>query len=82
MPLETRVDSTILTPVESGAVAAVGYDPKSAVLFVEFHDGDIYQYFAVPQSKYEALMAAESIGRYLNTVIKPRHANSKIEPED
>lgn len=80
--METRVDETILTPVNSGAIAAVGYDEKTAVLFVEFHDGDIYQYFAVPPSKFEALMSAQSIGHYLNTVIKPRHVGAKIEPED
>ncbi len=52
------------TPVSSSNLRSVGYDPASQTLEIEFQNGRIYQYFNVPQSVYDALMAAESHGRY------------------
>lgn len=57
-------------PVTSSNIAQVGYDPETQTLEVEFHSGAVYQYFDVPQSVYDALMNAESIGGFLNSQIK------------
>ena len=57
-------------PVNSSNIASVGYDPATQTLEIEFHDGRVYQYFDVPQSVYEALMRAESAGKYLHEHIK------------
>lgn len=54
------------TPVRSSVIAAVGYDPETAVLEVEFRSGDLYRYFAVPPSVHRALIEAESPGAYFN----------------
>ncbi|MEA2666601.1 MAG: hypothetical protein QOI11_3545 [Candidatus Eremiobacteraeota bacterium] len=60
-------------PVESTSVMSMGYDPRSATLEVEFANGGVYRYFAVPRATYERLRAADSIGRFVNFVIKPHH---------
>jgi 8-oxo-dGTP diphosphatase len=54
-----------LVPVESSMICAVGYDGKSQTLKVVFNTNGAYQYFDVPRSIYEELLAAESKGRYM-----------------
>lgn len=51
-------------PVISSSLASVGYDEKNEILEIEFNHGGLYQYFDVPKEEYEALMNAESLGRY------------------
>jgi hypothetical protein len=60
-------------PVDSSVIATMGYDPLAKLLDIEFKkDGDIYRYFDVPASEYEAFMEAPSKGIYLNTELKKR----------
>lgn len=65
-------------PVSSSNVAAVGYDPNTQTLQVEFNSGSIYQYFDVPQTIYEALISAESKGKFLNAQIKGYYRYAKV----
>jgi hypothetical protein len=60
----------VRTPVESSNLAAIAYDPESAVLEVEFQNGGIYQYFGVPLFVYQDLCSAASKGRYFNENVK------------
>jgi hypothetical protein len=57
--------------VTSASVKSVGYDVASGTLELEFVNGSVYQYYEVPQPTYAGLMAASSIGNYVNTEIKP-----------
>jgi hypothetical protein len=57
-------------PVSSSTIAAMGYDPTTCTLEVEFNSGTLYQYTGVPQGEFEAFMQAESKGSYLHTNIK------------
>jgi hypothetical protein len=50
--------------VESGSLAAVGYDEAERVLEIEFQHGGVYVYENVPKGVYEELLAADSKGRY------------------
>lgn len=60
-------------PVDSSSIAAIGYDPESCVLEIEFRQsGQIYRYFGVPVADYGAFLNAESKGTYLNQKFKPR----------
>ena len=61
------------SPVVSSNVQAVGYDSTLMVLEVEFNNGRVYQYLDVPQSEYDALLGASSIGSYLHHNIKNRY---------
>ena len=58
--------------VSSSSVASIGYDPVAAVLEIEFQNGRIYQYFHVPPQAHRLLLQADSIGEFVNRVIKPR----------
>jgi hypothetical protein len=58
------------TPVSSSNLRSVGYETTLHTLEVEFHSGTIYQYFKVPQSVYQGLMAAASKGHYFDQHIK------------
>ena len=56
--------------VSSSLVESVGYDPDEQILEVELENGRIYQYREVPESTYEAFLAADSLGRYFNRHIR------------
>ena len=60
--------------VESSSVRWVGYDLDEHVLEIGFVNGGVYRYPGVPPEEALALLEADSIGRHLNTVIKPRYA--------
>lgn len=64
--------------VSSSNVDAVGYDPDGERLYVRFHSGDIYEYHGVPKDVYEDLLAAPSVGRFLNYEIKGRYSYSRV----
>jgi hypothetical protein len=56
--------------VPSSNLRSIGYDAKEHILEVEFVRGAVYQYFDVPPSEYQALMNADSHGRYFNANIR------------
>lgn len=66
------------TPVDSSAVASVGYDQSRRTLELEYVDGDVYQYFDVPKALHRALLDAPSIGQPLNTEIKGTFRYEKV----
>lgn len=66
------------TAVDSSNLASVGYEPVSQILEVEFNSGTVYQYFDVPQSEYDDLMAADSHGRYFNQNIRDVYRYNRI----
>jgi hypothetical protein len=57
-------------PVESSAVARIGYDAELEEIYVEYLDGDLYAYEAVPAGVFEELAHADSKGTFVNAVIK------------
>lgn len=60
-------------PVRSSVLAAVGYDPATAELEIEFASGDVYRYYAVPARVHRELVEAESPGAYFNRAINDRY---------
>lgn len=67
-----------MRPVESSSVVAVGYDEALNELWVEFAGGGTYAYSLVPPSVYRGLLRSESVGRYVNRTVKPRHAAREV----
>jgi hypothetical protein len=57
-------------PVESSAVARIGYDAEAEEAFVEYLGGGLYAYEGVPVKVFEELANAESKGTFVNAVIK------------
>ncbi|HXH08891.1 MAG TPA: KTSC domain-containing protein [Alphaproteobacteria bacterium] len=73
--------------LDSSSLAAVGYDPQSQTLEVEFRTGRTYRYFHVPLSVHQALLAAPSKGRFFVAEIRTRFPHTRIPnltrgPED
>lgn len=64
--------------VNSSNLASVGYNPDSETLEVEFKNGNIYEYYNVPQFMHERLMQAGSVGTFFNSEIKNSYACSKV----
>ena len=59
--------------VNSSAIDRVEYAEGSATLSIWYSGGDLYSYFDVPRAVYEKLLAAPSIGAFVNAEIKPRY---------
>ena len=64
--------------VESTSVRSVGYSMSSRTLEIEYVNGSVYQYFDVPQPTYAGLLAAPSIGNFVNTQIKPYYEVAEV----
>jgi len=65
-------------PVTSSMVRSIGYEEASQTLEVEFNSGLVYQYYNVPGSIHEQLLAAESMGKFINFQIKPHFPCSRV----
>jgi KTSC domain len=60
-----------LIPVDSSSVRRVGYEEDLQILYVQFIDGEVYEYREVPADDFIELLHAESIGWFVNKRIKP-----------
>ena len=67
-----------MQPVESQNLKAVGYDPMTRELQVEFKSGGTYVYEGVSQDEHAALMSAPSKGGFLASRIKGRYKHRKM----
>ncbi len=63
----------------SSMMASAGYDASTRTLEIEFVRGGCYQYFDVPPSEHEALLAAPSKGRLFNTRIRRVFAFGRVD---
>lgn len=59
--------------VSSSNLYSVGYNGVTAVLEIQFRNGSIYQFLNVSGAVYQALMDADSHGKYFNYCIKNRY---------
>ena len=82
-PAQTK--STIVSriprePVDSSAIAAVGYSKKLHALEVEFVNGAVYRYLEVPVTLHRNLMAADSKARFYDKNIRARYRSVHVKP--
>lgn len=66
------------TPVSSSNVISVGYDPGTLTLEVEYKGDSVYQYFDVPETVYQELLRASSIGQFMHANIKNNYRYAKV----
>jgi len=59
----------IETP-DSSTIAAIRYDPRTALLDIRFTNDRVYRYEGVPEFVYRALLRADSKGRYFNEIVR------------
>jgi KTSC domain len=66
--------------VDSSVALTVGYDDRRCVLKVRYRNGRVYYYLGVPPAAYRELLAAPSLGKYLNEAIKPAYRAVRAVP--
>lgn len=84
-PVKTAGETSIVSrmkrvPVESRALAAVGYSKRLRALEIEFRNGAVYRYLDVPRSVHESLMNAPSKARFYNENIRRRYRSVHVRP--
>jgi len=72
----------VMTPVQSSNVHSVGHDGEA--LFIRFKGaggipGAAYRYATAGKEHLDAMLKADSPGRYLIDRIRPHHAGKKVE---
>jgi hypothetical protein len=67
-------------PVESRAIAAVGYSKRLRALEIEFHRGGTYRYLHVPPSVHRELLAAKSKARFYNKKVRGKYRALRVKP--
>ncbi len=64
--------------VDSTSIEWFEYDERGKALDLAFVGGEAYRYHGVPPRVCDGLRAAESKGRYVNSVIKPRYPYTRL----
>ena len=64
-------------PVDSSAIAAVGYDPENEILEVEFRSGTIYRFFDVPPEIHRDFLETSSKGRFFGREIRGQYDSTR-----
>jgi hypothetical protein len=64
--------------VNSSSLRSLGYDPRSQTLEIEFHSGSVYQYFGVPRTVLEEMLAQPSLGTYFNAEIRDVYQCARV----
>lgn len=68
--------------VKSSNVDAVAYHHPTGTLCVKFRSGGLYSYSNVHPTDFTNLVGADSVGRYMNNVIKALYEYQRFEVED
>jgi len=67
-------------PVESTALATVGYSMRLRALEIEFRNGAIYRYLDVAPDVYDALLQARSKARFYDENIRRKYRSLHVRP--
>jgi hypothetical protein len=62
-----------MVPVSSSAINAVGYDADTRQMNIEFKQGHTYTFCGVPESIFNGLLNAQSVGSYYDQHIRDRY---------
>lgn len=67
MPININME-----PVESSNIKAIGYDPDSQTLHVEFKSGGKYEYSDVSAEEHQKFIGAPSVGSHFAKHIRAK----------
>lgn len=63
-----------LVPIDgSTSIAAIGYEPSTMVLAIQFKGGGVYHYAGVSLEIVDQLRAAESVGKFYMQQIRGKY---------
>jgi hypothetical protein len=66
-------------PVSSSNISEVGYDTSNETVLVRFLNNALYAYKGVPETTFEELRTAPSVGSYINRNFKNVYPYERIE---
>ena len=66
-----------MQPVSSSNIKAIGYDPSTLRLRVEFLNGSTYIYSGVPEAVWSDFSSAASVGSYFAKNIKGKYTGER-----
>ena len=65
--------------LESKMLSAATYDDSKQILYVRFRNtGDVYRYFEFPSADYQALLGADSKGRFFRSRIRDHFRHERM----
>ena len=67
-------------PVQSTAIAKIGYSKRRHILEIEFVNGAVYRYLDVPPAIYQGLMSAGSKAQFYDFNVKGHYQSIAIRP--
>jgi hypothetical protein len=67
-------------PVQSTAIAKIGYSKHRHILEIEFVNGAVYRYLDVPPATYRGLMSAGSKAQFYDFNVKGHYRSIPIRP--
>ena len=67
------------TPVTSSSIASAGYSAEESTVEIEYRNGSVYQYFAVPRGVFESLLGAESKGTFVARRLRGRYPYRRVD---
>jgi hypothetical protein len=60
-------------------IASIGYDQTSGIVEVEFRpNGQVWQYYDVPEITYNEVRSAGSLGKAFNAMIKKHFREARV----
>src|SRR5436309_8372906 len=68
-------------PVQSSAIAKVGYSKRRHILEIEFVNGAAYRYLEVPVTVYRDLMSSKSKARFYDSNIRGHYRSVVVRSQ-
>ncbi len=65
--------------VKSSNIQAIGFDPATKEMHVQFSSGHTYSYHGISEDQHKALINSDSIGGHFGKHIRPKHVGKKLE---
>jgi hypothetical protein len=69
-------------PVQSTAIASVGYSKRLHALEIEFRNGAIYRYLEIDRDVYDGLINAGSKARFYDDNIRHKYRSLHVRPRN
>ncbi len=66
-----------LLAVNSSSIAAIGHDPQTSTLHIQFKNGGAYSYAGVPADLHAQLISAPSIGSHFHQNVRGKFTATK-----
>ena len=65
--------------VDSSMIASIGYDQSSGTVEIEFRsNGQVWQYYDVPEITYNEVRMASSLGKSFHALIKNQFKEARV----